>query len=59
VEFDPEEVDRIQRAQIAMLLHKLPSEIDGMPLSDFDDVLELHNANLHIEALKTKKAMRG
>lgn len=38
---DPDEIIRVNRVRIATRLHKLPSEIDAMPASDVDDLLEV------------------
>ena len=50
VSFDEYEIYRIQRAQLALLLHKFPSEIDDLSVQDFYDVLDVHAANEEIEA---------
>jgi hypothetical protein len=45
VVFEEADVERIQRAQVALLLHVPPSVIDEMPLRDIEDVLAIQSAN--------------
>ena len=40
-ELEPDEIYRINRARLAINLHKLPSEIDTMTIDDFDDLLSV------------------
>lgn len=47
---DALEADRIERAQVALLLHIAPHEVDDMPAQDVSDVLEIHSANNEIQA---------
>lgn len=56
--FEGDDEERIERAQLALLLHKLPSEIDAMPLRDMEDVLAMYNANREIEAWATSRRRR-
>ena len=58
VSLTDDEIDRINRANLALLLHKFPHEIDDMPLQDCDDVLEIARANDEIQALKTRRKTR-
>lgn len=53
--FEDDDEDRIERAQLALLLHKLPHEIDDMPLRDAADVLAIYNANKEVEAWVTRR----
>jgi hypothetical protein len=59
VVFEEEEVERINRAQVALLLHKFPSEVDAQPYRDIADVMAIHNANDQIQADKAKKRRKG
>lgn len=53
--FDDDEIERIERARLALLLHKLPSEIDEMPLADAEDVLAINNANRQIDMILMRR----
>jgi hypothetical protein len=46
--------DRITRAKLAIILHKLPTEIDAMPITDYADVWDVYIADeqLRRRALK-------
>ena len=50
MQLDPMEIDRIERAQVALLLHMSPKAVDAMPAQDVADVLEIHAANNEIQA---------
>ena len=50
MQLDPMEIDRIERAQVALLLHIAPEVVDDMPAQDVADVLEIHAANNEIQA---------
>lgn len=50
VSFTHDEVERIDRAQLAIILHRPPEEIDAMPLRDRQDVLQIYNANRELDA---------
>lgn len=52
---DAQEVDRIERAQVALLLHITPDEVDNMPAQDVSDVLEIHSANNEIQNWQNKQ----
>lgn len=43
-----EEVWRVNRAQMALALHKLPAEIDQMPYPDYADLKDVFEANLEL-----------
>lgn len=58
VVFEGDEEERIERAQLALLLHKLPSEIDAMPLRDVEDVLAIYNANQEIQGWSGSRRRR-
>lgn len=55
VVFTDEDVRRINRAQVALLLHKFPSEVDAQPVRDMTDVLYIDKANKEIEADRMKR----
>tara|TARA_S200002703_G_scaffold70017_1_gene60665 strand:+ start:717 stop:926 length:210 start_codon:yes stop_codon:yes gene_type:complete len=55
VMLDAQEVDRIERAQVALLLHITPDEVDNMPAQDVSDVLEIHSANNEIQNWQNKQ----
>ena len=44
VVFEPWEIARMIRAQVAARLHKLPSEVDAAPRSDIEDLLTMWHA---------------
>ena len=54
--FDDDEVDRIERAQVAIILHMKPSEVDEMSVQDIGDVLAMNDALKNVEAWRWKKA---
>jgi hypothetical protein len=58
VTFEDDEIERINRAQLALLLHKFPSEIDAQPYRDMTDVLHINRANEEIQAERAKKKKR-
>lgn len=41
VTLDPDEVYRVNRIRIAEHFHKLPHEIDALPQSDVEDILNV------------------
>lgn len=41
VTLDADEVYRVNRIRIAEHFHKFPHEVDALPQSDVDDILEL------------------
>lgn len=53
--FEDDETDRIDRAQLALLLHKTPMEIDCMPELDGDDVMAVHSANNEIAVWRMQR----
>lgn len=53
--FTDEDVRRINRAQVALLLHKFPSEVDAQPYRDMTDVLYISRANDEIQADRAAK----
>lgn len=55
VRLDAEEAWRASRARLALLLHKLPSEIDDAPAADIYDLIAIHNANQEAEQRALKK----
>lgn len=62
VQFDEDEVWRINRARMARELHKLPSEIDDMPYLDMLDLIAVGNADSETakrQAPKRAAAVRG
>lgn len=44
----------INRAQVALLLHITPAEVDEMPMADQQLVLDIHEANQEIIAWRIK-----
>jgi len=48
VTFDEDEVERINRIQIALLLHITPEQVDEMSIQDQEDVLAISQANTRI-----------
>jgi hypothetical protein len=52
IQFDADEVWLINRAQVALLLHKTPQEVDGMSLRDVHLILEVNAANEKIRSSK-------
>ena len=58
MQLDAGEVDRIERAQIALLLHMAPHAVDDMPAQDAADVLEIHAANNEIQAWQMSRKRR-
>ena len=55
VQFDGDEVWRIDRARMARELHKLPSEIDDMPYLDMLDLIAVGNADNETAARSSRK----
>ena len=41
VQFDADEVYRLNRVRIAKWLHITPGEVDAMPASDVEDVMQI------------------
>lgn len=56
--FEPEEVERITRAQVALLLGKFPSEVELEPPRDIADIWHIDKANKKIENERLKKRHR-
>lgn len=53
---DPEEVWRVNRVRLAMLLRRLPHEIDAMPFQDVVDVMEVERAErMYAEVQQAKR----
>lgn len=52
--FEPGEPERINRARLAMLLHKLPSEIDAEPYENIVDILAVQDGEAQARQLKAK-----
>lgn len=55
VPLDEYEVMRINRAQVAIQLHKLPSEIDAMSVQDFVDVLGVIESNKKVDQVSRRR----
>lgn len=49
-----EQASRIDRARLAMQLHKLPHELDAAPLADIADVLVVMKMDRKIAQMKKK-----
>jgi hypothetical protein len=58
VSLDAVEVDRIERAQVALILHMSPADVDSMPAQDVADVMEIHSANNEIQAWQQSQNRR-
>jgi len=58
VQLDADEVDRIERAQVALILHMPPHDVDSMPAQDVADVLEIYSANNEIQAWQQSQNRR-
>ena len=58
MQLDADEIDRIERAQVSLLLHMPPHLVDRMPALDVADVLEIHSANNDIQAWQMKQRKR-
>lgn len=57
-----DEAHRIDRARLALMLHKLPSEVDAMPFTDVADLIEVMSTDRKLEELKlarTSSRRRG
>lgn len=52
VTLDADEVLRVQRVQLAVLLHKTPAEIDAMSVPDVADVMQIWAAHEKRVAVK-------
>lgn len=50
-----QEIHRLNRVRIAERLHKLPSEIDLMPLTDVHDLMEVWRADSEIEKMQERR----
>lgn len=50
-----DEAYRINRARLAIKLHKLPGELDEMPLTDMADLVEVMKADEKLDALKAAR----
>jgi len=46
--------DRITRARLAIILHKLPSEIDAMPITDYADLWDVYIADNELRTRELK-----
>ena len=57
--WDEGEAERINRAQVALLLHKFPSEVDAQPVRDMTDVLYISRANDEIQADRAAKRAKA
>jgi hypothetical protein len=51
-ELEPDEVIRINRARLAILLHKTPHEIDATPVQDLEDLIAVKHMDDEINARK-------
>lgn len=45
VQLEADEIERVNRVRVGLILHKLPSEIDAMPEADYKDVLAVLKAD--------------
>lgn len=55
-----DEAYRINRARLAVKLHKLPEELDAMPLTDYADLVEVMRMDdklAEMEAAKRRSQM--
>lgn len=55
VKWEADDVERINRVQVALLLHMKPEEVDTMPVRDVQDVLAIQQANDQIAAWRMKR----
>lgn len=51
-----DEAYRINRARLAIKLHKLPGELDEMPLIDMADLVEVMKADEKLDALRVARS---
>lgn len=58
VSFDADEMDRLNRARLAIILGVTPDQVDAMPVEDQMDVLEIHRAERQLEAWAQQRASR-
>lgn len=56
--FDEDELRRIERAQVALLLHKTPGEVDSMSAEDIADVLAINGAMDEIRTINARRATK-
>ena len=56
--FEGDDVERINRAIAALLLHITPEQVDDMPPEDLEDVLAMAEALNEIQAWQMKQARR-
>lgn len=47
-----DEVRRVDRVRLAVLLHKLPHEIDAAPFQDIVDLIEVQNGEVKYRQLE-------
>ena len=50
VSFDADEMDRLNRARLAIILGMRPDEVDAMSIEDQLDVLEINRAERELDA---------
>jgi hypothetical protein len=55
IRLDDGETWRINRANIALLLHIKPSEVDLMPEQDIADLMAINNGNQQISEWRSKQ----
>jgi hypothetical protein len=55
VTLDADEAYRINRARLAIKLHKLPHELDAMPLLDMADLVEVMKADDKLAELEAAR----
>jgi len=58
VSFEPDETERIERAQVALLLHITPQQVDEMPYQDMMDVIAMDDANKRLEQKRMQRMMK-
>ena len=52
--FEPGETQRINRQRLALLLHRLPAEIDTMSLADYQDMLGVLDGDQDVRDFRKK-----
>lgn len=57
--FDEDEIERMNLAQVALLVGKFQSEVAAQPYRDMMDLLHIDKANKEIEAERAAKRARA
>lgn len=54
VSFEQEEITRINRARLCLILHRLPHEIDAASWQDIEDIIAVYSEDTEAAKAKAK-----